>query len=382
MAEVTELKDALAPKPEVADDRPNPGKPAKPANPIRRITVVVLVLALAMFVYGLFADRLTPYTDQASLEAYVVTLAPDVSGRVASVPVVDNQTVRAGEVLFAIDPERYDLAVESAEAQLATAGQSVGASTASLAAAEARLVVAEANLANVVPQTARVFELVKRGVRPKAEGDDAEASVRTARADVVRARADVEQARQNLGPQGADNPQIRSAQASLHKARRDYRDTTVRAPANGVVTNLQLAAGRYVGAGQTALTFIDSDVTWIDADMRENSLEYVKPGDAVGVTLDVRPGRVYAGKVESIGWGVDNRNVDPQTGLPTIRNDTGWVREPQRFTVRIRLDAKSHPADVRVGSQASLVIYTRISPLTDAVGRLWIALVAYLSYLN
>jgi multidrug resistance efflux pump len=380
MGEVTELKDGLAPKPAAPTPVTEPAP--RPANPIRRLTVVVLLLALVFFVYGLFADRLTPYTDQASVRAYVVTLAPDVAGRVTAVNVIDNQSVKAGQVLYVIDHERYGLAVRSAEAQLSTAGQSVGASTASLAAAEARLVVAEATLTNVQRQVARVLPLVQAGVRPKADGDAASADLRTASADVVRARADVEQARQNLGPQGPDNPQIRQAEAAVGKARRDFRDTTVRAPSNGRVTNLQLAAGRFVAAGQTALTFIDSDATWIDADMRENSLEYVKAGDPVGVTLDVRPGRVYAGKVESIGWGVENRNVDPQTGLPTIRNDSGWVREPQRFTVRIRLDAKSRPVDVRVGSQASLVIYTRISPLTDAVGRLWIAVVAYLSYLN
>src|SRR5688572_10985152 len=101
-------------------------KPAKPKNAIRQLTLVVLLMSIALFVYGLIADRLTPFTDQAAVQAYVVTLAPDVSGRVTTVNVVDNQPVKAGSVLFAIDPERYQIAVETAEAQLAGAGQAVG----------------------------------------------------------------------------------------------------------------------------------------------------------------------------------------------------------------------------------------------------------------
>lgn len=376
MADVTELESAKPAAP-VAP----PAPPAR-GNAVRQVTLVVLLLVVGLFVYGLFADRLTPYTDQASVQAYVVNLAPDVAGRVSVVNVADNQQVRAGQVLFAIDPERYQIAANSAAAQLSTAGQSVGASTASLESAQARLAVAEANLANARLQSARVLDLVQHGVRSPANADEATAALRTAVADVGRARADVEEARQNLGPQGPSNPQIRQAQAGLNKAQRDVRDTVVRAPSNGAVTSLQLAPGRFLGAGQTALTFIDSDVIWIDAELRENALEHIEPGDRVSIVLDVRPGRVYSGKVESIGWGVDDRDVDPQTGLPAIRNDSGWVREPQRFPVRVKFDPDDGPGGVRVGSQASAVIYTGKSGLTDAVGRLWIGLVSYLTYLS
>jgi multidrug resistance efflux pump len=379
MAEIAELKDATATE---KVDVVTPKPAAAPANPIRRITIVVLLLAIVIFVYGMISDRLTPYTDQATVQAYVVTVAPDISGRVVAVGVVDNQSVKAGQILFVLDPERYEIAVDSAEAQLSTAGQAVGASTANLAAAEARLVVAEANLVNVEKQSARVFELVRSGVRAKANGDEARAALHTAVAEVERAKADVEQARQNLGPQGANNPEIRQARAALRKAQRDVRDTVVRAPSNGEVTNLQLAPGRFVSGGQTALTFIDSDVIWIDSELRENALEHIKVGNPVDIALDVRPGRVYAGKVESIGWGVDSHEADAQTGLPAIENDSGWVREPQRFAVRVRFDPDRRPSDIRVGSQASLVVYTESSSITDAIGWLWIRLVSYLSYLN
>ena len=354
----------------------------QPASPVRSITLILLLLGFVLFAYSLIADRLTPYTDQATVQAYVVRVAPDVSGRVASVNVLDNQIARTNEVLFTIDPERYQIAVDIAEAKLATAGQNIGASTAALAAAEARLAEAEAKFINARDQAARIFELVKKGHYPKAKGDQAQAALDSAIADVDRAKAEVEQARQNLGPQGADNPQIRQAQAELRNAQRDLNDTVVRAPSDGVVTNLQLTNGQFAGAGQAVMTFLDADVIWIESEFRENNIENLAAGSAVDIVLDIRPGRVYPGKIESVGWGVSNRSVDPATGLPTIRNDSGWVREAQRFAVRVQFDPDSRPTGIRLGSQANIVVYTGQSSLTDAIGRLWILVVAYMSYLG
>jgi multidrug resistance efflux pump len=356
--------------------------PHPPANPIRRLTFIVLALGVGLFIYGLFADRLTPYTDQATVQAYVVRLAPDIGGRVEAVNIADNQLARTGQVLFTLDPERYQIAVEAAEAQLAAAGLSVGASTAGLAASEASFAQAQANLANARQQSKRTFDLVKRGFQTKSQSDQAQATLDTAIANADQALAEVERARQNLGPRGASNPQVRQAQAALRRARRDLADTVVRAPSNGVITNRQLATGQYVSAGQPVMTFFDSSAIWVESEMEENGLEHIKVGDPVGIALDIRPGRVYRGRVESIGWGVDSREVDSQTGLPTIRNDSGWVREPQRFAVRVRFDPDDRPTGIRVGSQANVVVYTGNNRLTDAIGRLWIGLVSYLSYLT
>jgi multidrug resistance efflux pump len=356
--------------------------PSRRSNPTRSITIFILLFGILLYAYSVFADRLTPYTDQATVQAYVVRVAPDVSGRVLSVNLSDNQIARTDEVLFTIDPERFQIAVDIAEAKLAGVGLTLGASTAALAAAEAKLAEAEAKLANTRQQTERVFELVKKGTYSKARGDQAQAALDGAIADVDRAKAEVEEARQNLGPQGADNPQIRQAQAELRAAQRDLTDTVLRAPSDGVVTNLQLTNGQFVPAGQPVMTFIDADVIWIQSEFRENSIENLKVGDPVGIVLDIRPGRVFPGKIESVGWGVDSRDIDPATGLPTIRNDSGWVREAQRFAVRIEFEPDTRPKGILLGSQANVVVYTGRSALTDTIGRWWIWAVAYLSYLG
>jgi len=130
------------------------------------------------------------------------------------------------------------------------------------------------------------------------------------------------------------------------------------------------------------MTFIDANVIWVESEFRENNIENLAVGSAVDIVLDIRPGRVYPGRIESVGWGVSTRTVDPATGLPTIRNDSGWVREAQRFAVRIRFDPDSRPKGILLGSQANVVVYTGRSSVTDAIGRFWILAVAYLSYLG
>src|SRR4051812_41435529 len=144
----------------------------------RRFSVVGLLL-FALFVAALILhtifDRLTPYTSEATLQAPVVGVAPNVSGTIISVSVQDNQKVRAGDLLFQIDPQRFDAAVKQAEANLADTSQHVGASTAALAAAAAKVHDAEANLANEQAQTNRILQLVARDFASRAQGDQARA---------------------------------------------------------------------------------------------------------------------------------------------------------------------------------------------------------------
>ena len=293
--------------------------PSRRADPLRRWTLAILVVFVLLFGWTLIADRLTPYTSDASVRTFVVRIVPEVSGKVVEVAVHDNQIVRTGDLLYRIDPTPFGIAVERAEAKLAAAGQAVGASTAGVDEAQAQLVQELAQRDNVREQAARVFELVRTGVYAKSKGDQAQSELGTAEAQVQRAQASLEQARQALGPKGADNPQIREATAELEQARLDLARTTLLAPGDGVVSNLQLRVGQYAAAGQPALTFLDARQIWLQAFLRENSLEYVSPGTRAEVVLDVLPGRVLPARVESVGWGIGESDVDTITGLPKTR---------------------------------------------------------------
>jgi multidrug resistance efflux pump len=183
-----------------------------------------------------------------------------------------------------------------------------------------------------------------------------------------------------------NNPKVRQAAAALDQARLDLRNTVVRAPSNGIVTNLRLAAGQYVAPGQPLLSFLESGPRWISADLRENQLGNVKPGQDVMIALDLKPGKLFRGRVSSIGWGISQGDEAPTGQLPSVAPDQGWVRDPQRFPVRILVlpdEDKKAGIDVgRSGAQANVIIFTDDNNIMNPIGRLWIRLVALISYLQ
>jgi multidrug resistance efflux pump len=343
--------------------------------------LIIVILALLLFVLSVFMERRTPSTSQAQVQAYVVGIAPEVAGRVVEVNVTDNALVDADQILFRIDPSRYQIAVAGAEAGLASVGQSIGASTATVDAAQAKLVGAQTDRDNLREQYARASELVTRGVFSKARYDTTKSAFDQAESKVQGAQADLDKAKEQLGPAGKDNPQLREALAALERAQLDLEHTTVRAPSAGVVTNLQLSIGKVVTVGQPAMTFIDVGTIWISAAFKENSLENVAVGNRADILFDALPGRLFPAKVESVGLGVSGSTTDPSTGLPTIRNDSGWVQEAQRFPVRLSMDG-DRPKGVRYGSQATVVIYTGEHPVTNAWGFFLIRIMSVLTYVG
>ena len=364
------------------DHAPNAvGAPLKERNPQRTVAITVLLVAFLLFVVTVFMERRTPSSSQATVSAYVVGIAPEVTGRVIEVGVTDNSAVTPGQMLFRLDPEQYRLAVAEAEARLAGVGQSIGASTASVDVAQARVVETKAVRVNVQDQATRAMELVRRGIYAQAKYDEAAAALDQADAGVDAAEADLARAQEELGPAGKDNPQLKEALAALESAQLDLLRTTVSAPAEGVVTNLQLSVGGMVSAGESAMTFIDTGTIWITAAFKENSLEMVAAGDRAEVLFDVLPGQIFAATVEGIGMGVAQGSVDPATGLPKISTDTGWVRTPQSFPIRLVLD-EGRPKGVRYGSQANVVIYTGDHPVTNALGSIWIRILSVLTYVS
>ena len=162
-------------------------KSEAPRDPVRRWTLIILGVIVALYLYSIIADRMTPYTSQATVQAFIVRMAPEVAGRVQEVLVADNQKVKAGDILFRIDPQTYEIALKQADAHLANVGQTIGANTAAVAAAQERLIEAQAKREHIVEQSNRTLELVKKGVYSEArrdlvlrEIDVAEASVREA----------------------------------------------------------------------------------------------------------------------------------------------------------------------------------------------------------
>ena len=374
-----------APQPAVASEiEVGAGKP--PANPMRKIILIALALLIVLFAYHVLSDRFTPYTSQARVETFLTQVAPEVAGDVLEVGVADNGRVRKGQLLFRIDPEPYALAVRAAEANLSVAMQGADVSVADIAAARAQIIKQRADLSATRQLGGIVGDLVGKRALAETQGIRARADMAKSAADLTRAQADLRKAEASLGAPGLRNPKVRQALAALDQARLDLRNTEVRAPTDGTVTNLRLAAGQYVAPGQPLLSFLERGPRWISADMRENQLGNVKPGQDVTVALDIKPGKLFKGRVHSIGWGVSQGDEAPTGQLSSMPQDQGWLRDPQRFPVRIMVlpdEAKEAGIDDgRSGAQANVIIFTDDGSILNPIGRLWIKTVALLSYLQ
>ena len=359
---------------------------APTSNPMRKIVLIALGILLGLFIYHVLSDRYTPYTSQARVETFLTQVAPEVAGDVLEVGAKDNTRVNKGQLLFRIDPEPYEVAIRSAEANLAVALQAADVSVADVAAARAQVRKQRVDLAASRQLGQIVTDLVDQRALAETQGIRATADIGKTEADVTKSEADLRRAQASLGAPGMANPKVRQALAALEQARLDLRNTTVIAPASGIVTNLRLAKGQFVSPGQPLLSFLETGPRWISADMRENQLGNVRPGQEVLIALDILPGKLFHGRVHSVGWGVSQGDEAPTGQLASQPPDQGWLRDPQRFPVRIMLlpeDAKEAGIDVgRSGAQANVMIFTEDESLMNPIGRLWLKVIALLSYLQ
>lgn len=354
--------------------------------PSRAVPIALFVIAI-LFVWYVVADRLTPHTNTATVQGYVVAVVPEVSGYVAEIPAEKNKLVSAGEPLLKIETTRFENAVAVAEAELEAAGQTVGASTASVSTATAALAEAQARLEEVRVQSSRVFSLVEKGIYAQIRGDEAKAELASVEANVAGATSELERARQQLGPSGDENPRLRAAVAQLANARLDLEKTTLVAPAEVVVGGLKIDEGAFANAGQPLMTLISIEDVWIEAFLTENNLAHVNLGDKVEIALDAFPGRVFKGKVKSTAWGVSTGKISNLGDLPVATKPKGWLRDPQRFSVIIELldyegtDSLDQQG-IRYNSQASVTVYTDDRPFWNTLAKGWIRIVSLLSYLR
>lgn len=381
------LKEEIAEKTGVAETAPanNTAATATKArlDPVKKWTYIIFAAIVLLLVWYLISDRLAPSTSQARVHALVVPIAAEVSGTVVSVAVKNNQRVTAGQELFQIDPERYQLAVEAAEADLQTAHQSMGASTATVKAAEASLISAQALMIRSEKDEIRLKRIHKEdpGAISQRRIESAEASLASARGQVQAAKANVEKAKQDLGKTGEQNARVLQAQSALAQARLNLDRTLVLAPEDGLVTDVRVNKGNYANASAPQMTFIAVNNIWIQADFTENNLGHIRQGNKVKIVFDVLPGQVLTGSVREMGFGVAVDSA-PLGSLPTIENNQSWLRAAQRYPVLIdfNLRSRENTARLRVGSQATVVIYTSSNPLVNMLASLQIWVKSILTY--
>ncbi|MCY1399523.1 p-hydroxybenzoic acid efflux pump subunit AaeA [compost metagenome] len=278
---------------------------------LRVLVTLSLVVVALVAGYGLWQHyMLAPWTRDARVRADVVVISPDVSGWVMQLKVRDNQQVKAGDLLLSIDRERYQAALEKARA------------------------VADTRLHQL---RLREHEASRRAhLGPQAISAELRENAQIT-AEVARA-------------------EFREAQAEVKVAELNLARSELRAPRNGQVTNLRLAQGNYVGAGQPVMALVDDGSFYVQAYFEETKLPRIKVGAPVKVWL-MGAGEPLAGTVESISRGITDRNAIPDTQLlANVEPTFNWVRLAQRIPVRIKLDKLPEDVQLSAGMTASVTV--------------------------
>ncbi len=357
----------------------------KRGNGTRVGATILLVLIFGSLLWYFAADRLTPYSSQARVQAFVVPVAAEVAGKVLAVHVRNNDDVQRGQPLFDIDPTQYNIALQRSRADYESVRHSVNASVATVEAARASLQAAQANRIKADKDATRQEALYAEdhGAISVRRLEIAQATRTEARSMEKAAEADLRKAQEAAGDPGDDNAQLRSARSAVEKAELDLARTKVVAAGRGMVTDLHIDVGYFAQAGAPAMTLIAIHDLWIDADMTENNLGNIDPGDEVAIVLDVLPGEILKGRVRSVGYGVSSGQEAPPGALPTIENSRDWLRQAQRFPVAIEFDASdtARLRKVRVGGQAEVMVFTGDNFLMNILGAVYIRLRSWLSYL-
>jgi membrane fusion protein (multidrug efflux system) len=346
---------------QAAAPRPAAPQPQKKKRSSRRLLLMVSVPLVIAAVGGWFWLSGGRYveTDNAYVQQPMVSLSADVSGRVVAVLAHLNDRVKAGETLFKLDPEPYEIALRQADAALAAARVNVEQLRVAYATAQAQLKSAEETLTIRKAALDRKESLADQGLTAEAGLDDVKLAYQSAANAVALARQQVEGAAAALGgdPQIAtdDHPSVRAALAAREAAARNLAKTTVVAPADGIVSQVgSLNVGQFVATGTTIASLVETGSTWIEANYKETQLAGIQAGMPVAVEIDAYPDVAFTGRVESIGAATGS-----EFALIPTQNATGnWVKITQRVPVRISVEGDGSHV-LRAGMSAVVTVDTQ-----------------------
>ncbi len=347
------------------------------------IGVVVLVIGAVLWKYWVYV--VNPWTRNGQVMAQVVQITPRVTGTIVELPIVDLQFVKTGDLLFQIDPRTYESTLEgmrgllaetedeiqALSAQVQATAKTVRQFEAAVARAKQKVKGKQARVEDYRAQYKRYTELVKTGAaseerRDRALADfidseavleGAEAELLAAEAKKLEAEADLVRDIANRGAFGDANARLRTAKARVHSAELNLEFTTVVAPVDGYVTNMNMRLGDHATANKAALALVDVNSYWIYGFFKERYLGDIGVGDRAIVTLMTYPDKPIEGHVSGKGWGVWQKDGSTaEELLPVVSPTFEWIRLAQRVPVRIEIDKVPEGVDLVVGTTGSVLV--------------------------
>ncbi|WP_170361808.1 HlyD family secretion protein [Ruegeria arenilitoris] len=314
------------------------------------VAAMLIAIGAGLFLFWRHEERY-PSTNDAYVGANIISVAAQVTGQVAEVPITENQPIKAGDLLFAIDETQFKASVDQARADLDSAIQQVQTISTQISAAEAAV-----NSAQSAFDTAKSnFE---RNKALYSDGDVAQVTLDQATTEFAQASARLTASQAALlalqSSVAAKQDNVFSARAQLEIAKADLDWTKVYAAADGWIANLTLRPGSAVAANAPQFSIVESSDWWVDANFKETALPRIRPGQPVTVQIDMLPGVTLTGKVASIGRG----SGDTFSLLPSENASGNWVKVTRRFAVRVELDPTDVP--LRVGGSSKVTVDTTI----------------------
>ena len=319
---------------------------------------VIPLLAICVGLYLYAAGGRYVSTDNAYVKANVIIITPEVSGRVTSVLVADNQAVEAGDVLLQLDPSLLDIELNRARAQMAVIRTELESLRADYGETVVQIQQAEDKVRYLERRYKRQRKLLKQGLSSEEKHDEAKHTLQVARREVQIIQQRVQRVLAQLAGDEVlsveQHPRYQAAQATYDQAAIDLKATTIHAPASGIVSNMKLQVGEYAQAGKPVFSLIENYPIWIEANLKETQLTHILPGQQATIVADAYPDRVWESVISSIA---------PTTGaefsiLPPQNASGNWVKVVQRIPINLVIIDQADGPQLRAGMTVSVRIDT------------------------
>lgn len=342
----------------------------------------LLLLFLLMVIFFILADRYTPYTSDAYIQATVLQVSPQVDGQVISIFVKNGSNVKKGDKIFQLDPQPYQYQVDRYTANLVLITANIQQLRDQLKQQQHILTGQQSDLDYTKKEYLRYEQLAQQQLSSKDDRDNAYNNYQQAQAQVLSTTDAIKVLNSQLNAMlDGENASVKLAQAELASAQYELDKTTFFIPFDGIVDNLQLSVGSYIEADDKVMTVIDTTSWWLVANFKENALSIIEKNQPVSFSLFMYPNTLFNSRVDNLGRGNVTGQGSPSGLLAQIDNPNTWMTSSKRFQVRIKLDQTLNGKTQRVGASARVLIIPEQAGIMGFIAHFYLRVVSFLDYI-